>query len=31
MDFGDGVQNLYVADIQIRDYLRQGVDLAGNR
>jgi hypothetical protein len=30
MDFGDGVQNLDVADIQIRDYLRQGVDLAGN-
>lgn len=30
MNFGDGVQNLLVQDIQLRDYLRQGVDLAGN-
>jgi hypothetical protein len=30
MDFGDGVQNLLVEDVQLRDYLRQGVDLAGN-
>ena len=29
-DFGDGVQNLLVEDVQVRDYLRQGVDLAGN-
>ena len=30
LDFGDGVQNLLVEDIQVRDFLRQGVDLAGN-
>ena len=30
MDFGWGVQNLLVEDVQLRDYLRQGVDLAGN-
>lgn len=30
MAFGDGVQNLLVEDIQVRDFLRQGVDLAGN-
>ena len=30
MDFGSGVQNLLVEDIVLRDYLRQGVDLAGN-
>ena len=29
-DFGDGVQNLLVEDVQVRDYLRQGIDLAGN-
>ena len=28
MDFGDGVQNLLVEDVQLRDFLRQGVDLA---
>ena len=30
MDFGNGVQNLLVEDIVLRDYLRQGVDLAGD-
>ena len=30
MSFAYGVQNLLVEDIQVRDFLRQGVDLAGN-
>ena len=29
MSFAYGVQNLLAEDIQIRDFLRQGVDLAG--
>ena len=30
MVFGEGVQDLLVEDIQLRDYIRQGVGLAGN-
>eukprot|EP01051_Picozoa_sp_SAG22_P003094 SAG22_NODE_146_length_17566_cov_17.597847_10_plen_413_part_00 len=30
MDFGNGVQNLLVQDIVLRDYLRQGIDVSAD-